>query len=125
MHDCCDFVCLCLMLVKADVTLVLHCRPIIAVASYCGMIKLWQYRKRYVPTEVVFSVYRLNTAYCTPPNVIRMRQNETLTDCHWVETVADLEFYEEDSLPSPLLSLPSPFLPFPMLWLHRTNLTKL
>ena len=33
---------------------VLFCRPIIAVASYCGMIKLWQYRKRYVRDHVVF-----------------------------------------------------------------------
>ena len=37
----------------------LFCRPIVAVASYCGMIKLWQYRKRYVPDNVVFFVYFL------------------------------------------------------------------
>jgi len=40
-----------LLLLKNDMTSLLCCtgRHTIAVASYNGMIKLWQYRKRYVP----------------------------------------------------------------------------
>jgi len=43
------------MLMKADMTRVLCCRPILAVASHCGMIKLWQYRKRCVPYDIIIS----------------------------------------------------------------------
>jgi len=44
-----------LRLLKVDgIMSAFFCRPIIAVASYCGMIKLWQYRKRCVPDKVVF-----------------------------------------------------------------------